>query len=312
MDRDTAGSLNAAIDIGTNTVLLLVGKLEDVQLNPVHEEQRVPRLGKGVDADKNINPEATQRVIEALLEYKARLAADYPTVEKVTVTATSAVRDAANREEFMAEVKKQTGFDIRLLSGREEAEWTAAGALSMLEITSETETLILDIGGGSTEIAQLFEGDIKDAHSFDMGSVRYTERFLKDNPPTEAQIIDCQAEIARLFGSRPFEAAETIQAVGVAGTLTTLAALAQGITEYQPEKLNGFALSLEKVQQVIEWFKEEPYEELIPLNPRMLEKRADIFLAGMLILEGFMQHFKLQHIKVSTGGIRHGALLKSE
>lgn len=303
--------MKAAIDIGTNTVLLLVGRLQGGRLIPIHEEQRVPRLGKGVDAGKNINPEATQRVIEALFEYKKILETDFPEVQQVTVTATSAVRDAANRAEFMAKVKARTGFDIRLLSGREEAEWTAAGALSVLEITSETETLILDIGGGSTEVAHLHQGEVKDACSFDMGSVRFTERFLADNPPTVHQMETCRKEIRRLFENRPFETGDEIQAVGVAGTLTTLAALAQEMREYKPEKLNGFELQLEAIQKFIGLFGEKPYEELIALNPKMLEKRADIFLAGMLVLEGFMQHFGLKVIKVSTGGIRHGALLKS-
>ncbi|MBD3615614.1 MAG: Ppx/GppA family phosphatase [Gracilimonas sp.] len=303
--------MKAAIDIGTNTVLLLVAEMHEGMINSLHEEQRVPRLGKGVDADKNINQAATDRVIEALSEYKEILASGYPEVENVTVTATSAVRDANNREEFIQNVRKSTGYNIKLLSGREEAEWTAAGALSMFSQSPENQTAILDIGGGSTEIALLNGLEVKDSHSFDMGSVRFTERFLKNNPPKTNEITACREEIKRLLESRPFIVKNDIQAVGVAGTVTTLAGMILDLETYQPEKLNGFSISAYKLQNIIDLFSKYPSEEMLNKHPVYLKGRADIFLAGMLILEGFMTHFKVTDITVSTGGIRHGAVLKT-
>lgn len=302
--------MRAAIDIGTNTVLLLVAGVNDGVISPVHEEHRVPRLGKGVDADKNINEAATQRVISALKEYRELLSKDFPGLERVTVTATSAVRDARNREEFMESVQEETGFKIRLLSGREEAEWTAHGALSVLEEVYGN-VLIIDIGGGSTEVASLSGMEIADAHSFDMGSVRFTERFLRDDPPKKEQITACRNEVKNLLNDRPFEIKEDAILVGVAGTVTTLAGISSGLTEYQPEKLNGYVLTLANIRSVIERFSVTPSEIMLKEHPVYLKGRADIFMAGMLILEGFMEQAGLKELTVSTGGIRHGAILKA-
>ncbi|MEX2603025.1 MAG: Ppx/GppA phosphatase family protein [Gracilimonas sp.] len=303
--------MKAAIDIGTNTVLLLVAEIRDGRIIPVHEEHRVPRLGKGVDADKNINEEATERVILALNEYNKILQNDFPEAEQVIVTATSAVRDAKNRAGFIKKVKEETGFEIRLLSGQEEAEWTAAGALSVLTSHPENNTLILDIGGGSTEVAYLIDKKVADSHSFDMGSVRFTERFLTGNPPNKEEISSCRNEIKKFYKSRPIKVSEQTKAVGVAGTVTTLAGMALNLATYEPEKLNGFSISLEMLRKVIAEFEEYPYQQMLKRYPIYLKGREDIFMAGLLILEGFLKNFNLHEIKVSTGGIRHGAILKS-
>jgi exopolyphosphatase/guanosine-5'-triphosphate,3'-diphosphate pyrophosphatase len=301
--------MKAAIDIGTNTVLLLVAEIENGVLKPIHEEQRIPRLGKGVDADRVINEDATNRVTEALLEYQKILQQEFPEVGDVIVTATSAVRDATNRDEFIQKVKEKTGFGIRLLSGNEEAEWTAKGALSVLNISPKNETLILDIGGGSTEIAQLKFGVVTDAHSYDMGSVRFTERFLQGNPPSKKEIDDCRNEVRNMYHQRSFETGDSAIAVGVAGTLTTLAGIILNLDTYQPEKLAGYSLKSMEVERVIEQFSIQKAEDMLARHPVYLKGRADIFLAGMLILEGFMQQFGLENILVSTGGIRHGAII---
>lgn len=302
--------MKAAIDIGTNTVLLLVAEVKDGVIKTIHEEHRVPRLGKGVDADKNINQDATQRVISVLKEYRQLLSDDFPAVESVTVTATSAVRDAGNREQFMEEVQNETGFTIRLLSGNEEAEWTAAGALSVLEEVPDN-VLIIDIGGGSTEIAILSDLDLVDAHSFDMGSVRFTERFLKNDPPTEKQIKACRNEIMNLLDDRPFEANKDSELVGVAGTVTSLAGMSLGLKDYNPEEINGYVLTLGQIQSFIEEFAATSSDKMLDKYPVYLKGRSDIFLAGMLILEGFMKQLGLRELIVSTGGIRHGAILKA-
>jgi exopolyphosphatase/guanosine-5'-triphosphate,3'-diphosphate pyrophosphatase len=301
--------MKAAIDIGTNTVLLLVAEYANGVIRNVHEEHRVPRLGKGVDADKNINQAATDRVIDALSAYKKILEADFPKVEEVIVTATSAVRDANNRDEFIAEIKDATGFEVRLLSGKEEADCTAAGALSVLPSIDVEETLILDIGGGSTEVAHIKNGKVIDGHSFDMGSVRFTERFLLGNPPSGKEISTCREKVKEFFDSRPFEVGSNIKAIGVAGTLTTLAAMVLDLTSYEPDELNGFTLLPEHLNNFIAEFEEHPHEEMLAQNPVYLQGREDIFLAGMLILEGFVNQFQLKEVIVSTGGIRHGAVI---
>jgi exopolyphosphatase / guanosine-5'-triphosphate,3'-diphosphate pyrophosphatase len=171
----------ASIDIGTNSVLLLVAEMDGENLHILRELQEVPRLGKGVDKNRNLHPDSQQRVIAVLKNYQNYLDDHYPeTTAETIVTATSAARDAANRDQFLRLVKKETGWDVRLLSGREEAEITYRGALSVLNGREKTKNVILDIGGGSTEIAYGNGYNLADGFSADMGSVRFTERFLTE------------------------------------------------------------------------------------------------------------------------------------
>lgn len=304
--------MKAAIDIGTNTVLLLVAKLNPDNIEVIREEQRMPRLGKGVDEEGIINAEATGRVISALTDYLEILSEEFPGIgiPEVIVTATSAVRDAANRDEFMADVKKATGFSIRLLSGEEEAAWTAQGAVSALGAKAPAgDTVILDIGGGSTEIAIVKNGDIDQNISLDMGSVRFTERFLWHDPPYHEEINGCKDAIEQMLIDSKLKIKKNTQAIGVAGTLTSLAAIDLQVEHYDPEIINGHLIDSEKLYKSIDIFSLHTHEELLELSPEALKGREDIFLAGLLILEGFMKYFNLEDIIVSTGGIRHGAVI---
>ena len=187
--------MKAAIDIGTNTVLLLVGEISGGKLHVIHEEERAPRLGRNVDANKTLHEDSMLRVIAALKEYQEILSSRYPDVKEIIVTATSAVRDAANKQTFMDLVLKETGLRVRLLSGQEEAVWTYKGALSVLEGLDKHETFVLDIGGGSTEIALGKYGILNQSHSYDMGCVRFTERYLKHEPPFQEEIMECKGQI---------------------------------------------------------------------------------------------------------------------
>lgn len=303
--------MKAAIDIGTNTVLLLVAEEQEDGLQIIHEEQRMPRLGKGVDADKTLDPESMERVINSLKEYKAILESDFKDVSKVIVTATSAVRDAANRDEFLTLVDTQTGFKVQLLSGEEEAEYTYRGALTVIEEELDGDVFVLDIGGGSTEIALGRNGKLVDSYSFDMGCVRFTERFLLEDPPFQEQLHQCREAVKYLLDSKKFKNKRKVQAIGVAGTLTSLAAIDLQIDEYDPEHMNGHVIVSEKLRKGIEIFSLHTHKQLLELSPKVLKGREDIFLAGLLILEVFLDYFDLDEIRVSTGGIRHGALLQS-
>jgi len=303
--------MKAAIDIGTNTVLLLVAEVRESVITPIHEEHRVPRLGKGVDADRTIGVAATKRVSDVLNEYQKIIQSQFPEVESIIVTATSAVRDANNREEFIRDIKNETGLEIRLLLGKEEAEWTADGALSVLSISGKSNNLILDIGGGSTEVAYLSSSRVSDAYSYDMGSVRFTERFLKTNPPMDKEINACKNVIREYYESRPFSINGNVEAIGVAGTLTSLAGMALDLNEYKPQNINGFKVTRTLVQKVISDFSNHSSEAMLKKYPVYLAGRADIFMAGILILDGFLDAFDQESILVSTGGIRHGAILKT-
>ena len=303
--------MNAAIDIGTNTVLLLIAKVENDHITVVEEQQRLPRLGKGVDEDRVLHYESMQRVFQVLKEYET-IISTYPDVNEVIVTATSAVRDAQNKKDFLDQVKKDIGFDVRLLSGLEEAQWTYTGALSVLEDEETKDFIVLDIGGGSTEVAHGTRDSVKNFYSFDMGCVRFRERFLTHNPPYQEEIFQCREEVEYLFNSKKFRIPKKVKCVGVAGTATSLAAIDLQLDEFENDRLNGHVIKKDKLSKSIEIFSLHTYDQLLELSPELLAGREDIFLAGLLILEGFMKYYNLDEMVVSTGGIRHGAILQSK
>lgn len=303
--------MKAAIDIGTNTVLLLIAEIEAGVISTVYEEQQIPRLGKGVDESRNINAEAVRRVTDALKDYKQLITERFPEVEEVIVAATSAVRDARNREEVLQQIWEETGYKVRLLSGQEEAEWTTAGALSTLDATFRNSSVLLDIGGGSAEVTVTEKGRLIDSHSFDMGSVRYTEKFLHSDPPAEDDISKCRNAISNFYKERPFKIDPKTKAVGVAGTLTTLASILQGLQEYNAQAVNEYLISKKAISEFIEAYRAKSSREWLLKYPELLKGRSDIFLAGLLILEGFLTIYGFKEIIVSAGGIRHGAILKN-
>jgi len=300
---------SASIDIGTNTALLLVAELKDGKLKPIVEKQRIPRLGRGVDKSRNLSPDSMKRVLDNLLEYKEFLDENYPGVASRTiVTATSAVRDASNRSEFLDLVKQKTGWKIRLLSGSEEAETTYMGALSVLEDYSDQSNLILDIGGGSSELAFGRGYELESAVSIDMGSVRFTERFFNDNPPTSLQISKALEEIQQLLKLQQVPDGN-FDLIGVAGTITSIAAIELELTEYDVDTLNGFHLKKAVVNRFIDEFSKTKWENIEKKYSRFLKGRGEVVLAGILILREVMDWSKKSSIVTSTGGIRHGVLL---
>ena len=224
-DRRTA-MMSAAIDIGTNTVLLLIASIDTRgQLATLVDEQRVPRLGKGVDESGNINRSALNRLIDVLLEYRAMIA-DHG-VESITVTGTSALRDAANRQHVLHRVRAATGFEITVLSGEDEALLSYRGAVSGL--AEGGSAVVLDIGGGSTEIISGEGESILFHTSRDVGAVRLTERFFRHDPPLPEEIQSALSTVRAAFADVPPFDETRCRLVGVAGTPTTLALLDQGI-----------------------------------------------------------------------------------
>ncbi len=304
--------MKAAIDIGTNTALLLIADLKKDGIKVIHEEQRIPRLGQGVDESKLLHPDSMERVLDNLKEYKAIIEDDFPQVENVVVTATSAVRDAGNRAKFLSRIKDETGFEVKLLSGDEEAQYTYQGALTEVEIPRDHFAFVLDIGGGSTELAYGNTTSLSQYHSFDIGSVRFKERFLKHNPPKNEEIEACRREVNHLLSEIKFEISNKVIAVGVAGTATSLAAIILNLEECDKTIINGYGVKLDALSEVIASFSSKTHEEILQLCPRILKGREDILLPGLIIMEQFMKFYHLDEMKVSTGGIRHGAILLSE
>ena len=296
----------AVIDIGTNTVLLLVVRVTaGGGMAPMLYEQRIPRLGQGVDTRRNLAPDAMERAIGVLEEYKTLMA---PTKPDVTVVCgTSALRDAVNREEFAARVRERTGFQIEVLSGEEEALWTYRGALSGL--TGIARATVVDIGGGSTEVTVGDGPAILHRISLDIGSVRISERFFRHDPPThpelEAAIELIEDALARA-GDFPF-AGSTL--VGVAGTATTLAALAQGLKRFDVAAVTNYRLSSDVVENLFHLLRDMSSARIRELSD-VMEGRSDVITAGALILREIMAHFKFSEMIVSERGVRYGLAMR--
>jgi exopolyphosphatase/guanosine-5'-triphosphate,3'-diphosphate pyrophosphatase len=299
----------ASIDIGTNSVLLLIVEQTELGLQ-VHEEvQRLPRLGAMVDSNGVLARQSIDRVLEVLTEY-AEIIQTYGdgVLKKTRVTATSAVRDAANKNEFLSLVKEIVGFEIQILSGEEEAKYTYLGAISQTKVESNS-ILVVDIGGGSTELAMGDSSQWIRGISVDMGCVRFNERYLVHNPPYQEEIGECRRSIEALLESTKLRFPPNTQVVTVSGTATSLAAIDQQLFPYQLSRINNYRLNTDKLAKSIEIFSLHTYEQLIELHPEVMQGRADVFLAGLLILEGVLRFASVEEFIVSSGGIRHGILL---
>lgn len=298
----------AAIDIGSNTVLLLVGRVIGDHVETIYEEQHAPRLGKKVDADKNLHPDSMAKVIDVLIGYKSVLERDFKDVKDVLVTATSAVRDAANKHAFLKRVKEKTGFKVQVLSGEEEAAYTFFGAKSVLA-DNLGSACVIDIGGGSTEVALGNKRILTEQFSYNIGSVRFTERYLQNSPPSDAQIDDCRSAVNNALKQKIFYFPSNFTLIGVAGTVTSLAHIDAGLNTFSPKEINGIIMPIKKIDSWVNQLKDKSSNQLLGEYPEILKGRADVFLGGLLILQNFMRSSQISEIVVSTGGIRHGALI---
>jgi exopolyphosphatase/guanosine-5'-triphosphate,3'-diphosphate pyrophosphatase len=294
----------SCIDIGTNTALLLIADLnpENGTILPVDHRQTIIRLGKNVDAGKNIDHAALDRLISCLKEY--RQLSHEQGCRTIIAAGTSALRDAANRAEIISEVARQTGISLKCISGEEEAKLTFFGAVAGMKEVPELFTVI-DIGGGSTEISMGSLSGVQESVSLNIGSVRLTERFFTTLPPPETEVASAKAEIDRLLTSAilPFFAAREY-VFGVAGTLTTIAQVSQGLKAFDAMKVHNYPLSYHEVASLLEQLKVKTHEEIIAFG--IPEGRADVITMGTLILHQFMRLLGVAEIRVSIQGLRFG------
>ncbi len=296
----------AAIDIGTNTVLLLLARIgPGGALTPLLEEQRFPRLGNGIDASQRVTSDAITRVIDVLQEYQVLLKPHRP--DRVVVCGTSAVRDALNRDELLARVHRETGLTLEVLSGRDEACWTYRGALSGIRGTRRTT--VVDIGGGSTEITTGDRTTIDRTISLQIGSVRLKEQFLRHDPPVNPELeaaIAAVEDALALAGDAPTPGSTV---VGVAGTATSLALLAQGARGFDVRAVSGYRMPYPVVEHLFRMLRTMPSALIRSLSP-VMEGRADVITAGALILREVMAHWGVDEVLVSERGVRYGLVLR--
>ncbi len=298
----------STIDIGTNTILMTtVSAAPDGTIEVVSDRHEIARLGKGVDASRTILPETFDRVA-GYLEGYARESRELG-AERIVAFGTSALRDARNREEFIDAMKERTGVEIELLSGDEEAEFTYRGALFGLSAPAGRGGIaVLDIGGGSTEIAWGEGVRPERSISIDIGAVRVAERFFTKLPPDPGKIDEARSFIREEL-NRGFDLPEGTVAVGVAGTVTTLGAVDAELERFDAAELNGRPLPLTSVRRAIERLSTLTLEETAAV-PQISRGRADIILAGALILEEFLLRHDLREITVGTRGVRYGVMLR--
>ncbi|HWU20665.1 MAG TPA: Ppx/GppA phosphatase family protein [Nocardioides sp.] len=289
----------AAIDCGTNTIKLLIGALPEVSVR----ESRMVRLGQGVDATGELAPEALERVFAAIDEY-AVLIRDAG-AERIRFCATSATRDASNSAVFTAGVQERLGIAPEVLSGEEEARLAFAGAVRGLPDLA-TPAMVIDIGGGSTELILGTPGDGPDrAHSMNIGSVRLHERRLGGDPPSADQIAACVADIDAALDACPVEPAEAASIVGVAGTITTIAAGALGLAAYDRDAIDRQVLAVADVQRQIDELVAMTVAERLALG-WMHPGRADVIDAGALVLSRILRRSPLPTLTVAETDILDG------
>jgi exopolyphosphatase/guanosine-5'-triphosphate,3'-diphosphate pyrophosphatase len=297
----------AAIDCGTNSLRLLVADAVDGALHDVHREMRIVRLGQDVDRTGVLAPEALERTRVALADYALTIASSG--AQRVRMAATSATRDAGNRDDFLTMVRATLGIEPEVISGAEEAALSFGGALGGLDDVARP-LLLADIGGGSTELVLGGAGDGLAAVSVNVGAVRMTERHLHDDPPTAAQIAatvsDVRAALEHAALAVPLDAAAAF--VGVAGTITTLAALALGLERYDSAVVHGSRLSAERVGELTAQLlamTRAQRAELAVIHPG----RVDVIAGGALILRTILDCLGVGEVIVSEHDILDGIAL---
>jgi exopolyphosphatase/guanosine-5'-triphosphate,3'-diphosphate pyrophosphatase len=299
----------AVADIGSNSTRLLIADVEDQRVTgELHRESNVTRLGQGVDQDGRLSQEAMERVFTVLDDYAAK--ADKHEAGKRVAVLTSAVRDSANGEEFAQEVKERYGFDPHVLKGDQEARLTYRGATSERDPDDETPTLVFDIGGGSTEMVIGAGTEVSFHVSTQAGVVRQTERHLHSDPPTEAEQLELAEDVRKIIEEAvPEDQRSAVQAgIAVAGTATSLAAIAQDLEPYDPDKVHGYKLDLDEGEQITRRLASmtvEERREVRGLHP----DRAPTIVAGVIIFEEVARLFSLREIEVSEHDILRGAAL---
>ncbi|HSR93459.1 MAG TPA: Ppx/GppA family phosphatase [Solirubrobacterales bacterium] len=297
----------AVIDVGSNSTRLLVADVDD-DVTVLERQSRVTRLGRGVDLSGQLADEAIEAACAAIADYVAICReAD---AEKVVAIATSAVRDASNGSAFVAELRERFALSARVLDGEEEARLTYRGATA--QQPPAMPTLVIDIGGGSTEMIVGAGSEIAFHASLQAGVVRHTERHISGDPPTAVELEALADDIRTLIGDALAgrEEAHATAGIAVAGTPTSLAAAELGLEPYDPSRVHGHLLSLATIQYLLSQFASAPLAERAAI-PGLHPDRAPTIIAGCVILVEAMRAFGLDRIQASEHDILYGMALET-
>jgi exopolyphosphatase / guanosine-5'-triphosphate,3'-diphosphate pyrophosphatase len=295
----------AALDVGTNSVLMLAAESRpDGGVRPLLELARITRLGRGVERTGALDPEAARLTLDTIVEFAA--AARAAGCATIVAVATSVLRDAADGAAFLARARERAGVEVEVISGRAEAELSHRAAMRGLGLDPGARVLTVDIGGGSTELVAAAPGRELAMTSLKLGSVRLTERIVHHDPPLAAEINELQATIDAALASLRWDLRpETL--VGIAGTVTTICAIALGMEVYDHSRVHGYVLSRGEVSRIRKQLGELSLAERMKLKG-LPQGRADIIFAGAMILERIMEHFAASSVTVSDQGVRWGLI----
>jgi exopolyphosphatase/guanosine-5'-triphosphate,3'-diphosphate pyrophosphatase len=294
----------AVIDIGSNSTRLLVADVEDGRVTPIDRRSTVTRLGRGVDLSGRLAAEAIEAACAAVDPYVATM--QELGAERVDAIATSAVRDAANGGAFIAELRERFALSARVLDGDEEARLTYIGATS--EHFPEVPTVVIDIGGGSTELIVGEGREIEWHVSLQAGVVRHSERHLVSDPPTPAELDALAGDLRGLIDAATVEAPAATAGIAVAGTPTSLAAIELELDPYDPKRVHGHVLELPNIQRMLSTLASAPLSRRAEI-PGLHPDRAPTIVAGVVTLVEVMRAFDLERITVSEHDILYGAAI---
>jgi len=295
----------ASIDIGTNTILLLIAEVEGGRINPLFEMETVVRLGEGVQENSCLTKAAMDRGLQTLSQYLERCQA--MEVQKIFVVGTSALREAKNSEGFLRLVKEKLNLSIEVISGEEEAQLSFLAVVKDLRDAKEP-ILVVDVGGGSTEFILGRGNRISQWISLPVGSVRFTEQFLRSNPVQEEEWGKMERKVRELLVDIPHPQ-DPLSMVAVGGTATTLASVEQGLEEFIAEKIHHFVLKKGALGNQLLLYRSKTIEERMKI-PGLPAARADVILAGGTILYLAMEELKCPSALISCHGVRYGLLYK--
>lgn len=297
----------AAIDIGTNSTKMTVADVSDSGLlTVVSEESEVTRLGEGVDSSKRLSDAAMSRTLDAIVKYAA--AARTLGAETVLGAGTSALRDASNGPDFITQVKERADVDVQIITGDREAHLAYAAVRSdaSLPIPAESALLVFDIGGGSTELILGDANGVGRYKSLNIGAVRLFERFLKSDPPTPDELAEARQFALDAFTAFPVPDAPPLVA-GIGGTALNIAAVTQGQAKPNLDTIHGTSLSHAEVSAALEQFANLPLQVRRSI-PGLEPKRADVIVAGALVLDTLLTYFSAGYFLLSARGLRYGLL----
>ncbi len=300
----------ASIDVGTNTALMLIADVEEQNISHIYLQKRhFVRLGDGLDSSGTIAPAAIKRYRDAMRDFRKILRDEK--VDQVIVAGTSASRDADNVGEIESITQSELGVPYRILSGDEEAKCSFDGAV--VSVDANTRSMrplgVLDIGGGSTEIVTKSAQDVLHYCSLDIGSVRMTNRYFPNQPPTNGQIQQLRNQVDEIVGDAMVEMPAGGVLLGVAGTMSTLLFLESEVQGWNVIEHPSPSLSLQSVEKWAKIISGKTFDEVLDLSPEVMTGRADVILAGIMILSSVLRNFGFDEIIVVRGGLRHGLAL---